>query len=136
MSSGLTGPIKLSNEDMEKFYHRVKDICNMLVWRGYGLAANPEWKHYLKDVYERMVEDDTWPHKNKVPPLVLSKDVDRLALMAVDTDTMKTITFEQVNNSRKGFGKFKGLLIPESAKLHDVDWAGGRDDIAAPLEED
>lgn len=127
MSDGLTGPAKISKEDFEKFYHRLKDVCHLLMQRGFAVGGNPKWKSYLKDMQERMLEDETWPHADAIP-VVISKDIAETDIMAVDPETLKTLTLREVNKSGAGFGRYKGLLIPQDDVLHEIDWKRERDD--------
>jgi hypothetical protein len=124
---GLTGPVQVSKEDFEKWYHRLKDICHLLIQRGYAVGANPKWKSMMKDMQDRMLEDETWSHADAIP-VVFSKNIAESDIRPVDPDTLRILTFKQVNNSSGGFGRYKGLLIPQGDKLHEVDWKRKRDD--------
>jgi hypothetical protein len=121
MSDGLTGPVKISKEDFEKWYHRLKNIAHLLHQRGYALGGNPKWGSMLRDMQERMMEDETWPHDDPIR-VVISNDIAETDILPVDPETLKTLTLAQVNNSTAGYGRYKGLLIPQGDTLHQVDW--------------
>ena len=127
MSDGLTGPVQISAEDKQKWYHRQKDIAHMLVQRGFAFAVNVKWKSMMRDFQEQLIEDETWPHADAIP-VVVHPDVSETDIMAVDPETMKTMTLEKANGSQAGFGRYKGLLIPQGDTLHGIDWKRDRSD--------
>ncbi len=126
-NDGLTGPVQISAEDKQKFYHRVKDICHMLLQRKLAIAVHPKWKGLMADMQEEMMEDPTWPHKEAIPVVVTwrVKDTD---IMAFDPVKGQPITLTEANGSGAGFGRFDGLRIPQGSKLHDIDWTRKRPD--------
>lgn len=117
---GFTGPLRASKEQLETWYHRMKDFMNVLQSRQMGVACHPSREPVIRDMLERLIEDDTWPH-DEVPPLVTSITVKPEEIRPVDLETMKTIHLQQVTNSRRGFGRFGGLLVPKGKGegLHD-----------------
>jgi hypothetical protein len=120
-----TGPIGPTKEQWEKWYHRMKDFMNPLQLRQYGVACHPDDEGMIKDMLERLLEDDTWPHA-EVPPLVTSNLVKRGEVKPVTLDTLKQVHMSQVMSSSKGFGRFGGLVVPKGRGegLHDP-WKEG-----------
>lgn len=122
---GLTGPVQISAEDKQKWYHRMKDIAHMLHQRNLGFAVNVKWKSMMADFQEQLIEDETWPHDDPIS-VWTHPDVKETDIMATDPTNMRLMTFAQANNSTAGFGRYKGLLIPQGDRLHEIDWKRDR----------
>lgn len=121
--SEYTGPLGPTPAEWEAWYHRFKDFCSPLQLRQYGIACHPQDKQLMVDQLERLLEDDTWPHK-EVPPLVTSDLVPRLQVQPVSLATLKLVPMREVLGSRKGFGRYAGLRTPGRDGLHDP-WKEG-----------
>ena len=119
MTDGFTGPSQLSKLEKEMWYHRFKDFANPIQQRGFAIGCHPVKKQFLIDQLERLKEDETWTHGENVPPLVVTKQINEDDIRPVDRETLKVLTMKQVNKSKKGFGRYKGLYIPNSDGLHD-----------------
>lgn len=115
-----TGPVGPSREDREKWYHRFKDFCYVLMHRNFGIVANPAEKGLVKDSLERMQEDESWTYGKEVPPVFFTSRVKRGEIRPVDPATMKELTMAAVVQSQRGFGRFSGL------------WTPGRDGLSNP----
>lgn len=119
----------VSRAEWEVWYHRMKDMLNPIQQRGYAIACNPADKAMMVDMLERLQEDDTWQHGEDVPALLVTDQIKRGEIRPADGETLKIITMAQVNNSRKGFGKFNGLLLPKRDGLHVPTWQRKNDGV-------
>lgn len=106
-----TGPVRPTDEQWEKWYHRMKDVMNVIHQRNQGVACNPREEAMMIDMLERLDEDDTWPH-DEVPRLVTSIQCKPGEIMAVRLEDMKVITMRQLLQTNAGFGRFRGLSTP------------------------
>jgi hypothetical protein len=107
-----TGPVRPSKEQWETFYHRAKDFLNPLQQRGWAFAVNPADEALFKDLLERLVEDDTWVHGKKVPPMITSITVKRGEVMPADPKTTKVVSMRDALQADSGFARFRGLSLP------------------------
>jgi hypothetical protein len=133
MTTEYTGPLKPSEREMEQWYHRMKDALNPIQLNQFGVACHPDDEPMIRDMLERLIEDDTWPH-DEVPPLVTSTLMKRNELRPVALETLKQVHMRNVVNARTGFGRFGGLLLPRGRGegLHDP-W---KDSLARSLKEE
>lgn len=106
-----TGPVKPTKEQWEKWYHRMKDFINPIHQRGYGIVCNPKDEAMMKDMLERLVDDETWPHDG-VPDLVTTKLIPEGQVQPISVEDLKVVRMREVVGSNRGFGRFNGLALP------------------------
>lgn len=113
-----TGPVGFSKLEWDIWYHRMKDVCHMVYQRRHALICNPADEALMRDMLERLPEDDTWPHDN-IPDLYTHATVPKGSVFPFDPITEAIRTFEQINRSRRGFGRWAGLELPTKDGLTD-----------------
>lgn len=113
-----TGPAAPSKLEWDIWYNRMKDFINPIHQRGFAISCHPDDKAMMQDMLEQLSEDDTWAHDD-VPPLVVSALMKAGQVQPVDPDTLKELKMSQVVGSKKGFGRFGGLLLPSHGGLNN-----------------
>ena len=109
-----TGPVRPTQHQMQKWYHRTKDFLNPIQRNGYGIAVHPQDEALMRDLLEQLLEDPTWTHDD-VPPMVVAKmgNIQQGEIRPVDPKTLNVVAMRQVLRSAKGFGRFDGLVLPD-----------------------
>ena len=89
----------------------------------------------MSDFLERLVEDETWPHKY-APPLVTATEYQKKVggrditvplrpgnILQIEPDQLSIKVTSEILKSRSGFGRFDGLATPHREGLTNP-WRG------------
>jgi len=113
-----TRPMRVPDDQMEDWYVRFKNVAGMLHQRSYGIGCNPKDQAFIRDMLERLAEDEDWRHE-EVPILVIHRGIAEGTFMPVENAaaTAKIITMRQAVKSRTGLGRFSGVSLPKNGEI-------------------
>lgn len=116
MTDSYTGPLGIPKEIWEAWYHRMKDMFHTVQQRGLGIAVHPDDAAPIRDMLERLVEDETWPHGTDVPPLIESRLMQRGQVQPCNAQKGTIMTLREAVQSDTGMGRYSGLLLPRKGR--------------------
>lgn len=115
-----TGPMKVPEEMMEDWYQRLVNVAIPLKRRGLGLACHPKDHAFMRDMLERLMEDERWKFDEPMVLVVHSAIQQGTFQPVKDADTTaKILTMTQAMKARRGLGRFTGISLPNNGEISD-----------------
>ena len=99
---------------LARWYEIFLDQVKAAHRRGYGIATNKAHESAMKDMMERVFEDELYPFDD-LPPLVVHRDVPPGEYRMVDKATMQVLSMQAAMNSNTGLGRFQKVWTPDES---------------------
>lgn len=97
---------------LARWYETFLDVCKAAKRREMGIAVNPSNEAPIKDMMERVFEDELWT-MGDLPPLLVHSDVPPGTYQLVEPTTLKLISMAAGMGKETGLGRFSRLYTPD-----------------------
>jgi hypothetical protein len=98
---------------LARWYETFLDVVKAAKRREMGVAVHPSNQSPIRDMMERVYEDELW-NLGDLPPLLVHSDVEPGTYQLVDVDTLNLISFRAAMGKEKGLGRFTTIYTPDA----------------------